>query len=223
MIQETMEEGIEGTDLNWVKGSKYYNLHIQPNLFGGTSVIKSWGSTVSGRGGHKILFCESELEIAEVIKQVLQRRKARKYEKVKKEICFSTEELLKLESSTGNSQRLRDLIKPNADINICDSDGRTPLRRASYSKDHEIVSLLIDLGADPDIQCNKGCTALMEACWKGHVDIVKLLIGAGADVNLKTDKSETALSIATTYNHTQIIEILLKAGAKPEPMRALSL
>ena len=67
---------------------EYYNIHIQPNLFGEVSIIKSWGSIVNSRRGHKITLCESESEVIEVIKQVTHRQKPRKYKNVKAKPFF---------------------------------------------------------------------------------------------------------------------------------------
>lgn len=65
--------------LNWLKNNKYYSIYIQPNLFGGTSVIKVWGSSTSKRSGHKIIFCASETDISKIITETAKRRKSRHY------------------------------------------------------------------------------------------------------------------------------------------------
>ncbi len=49
--------------LCWSKDNRFYNVQLQANLFGSTSVICSWGSTGSKRGGYKIIFCDNELDV----------------------------------------------------------------------------------------------------------------------------------------------------------------
>ena len=64
---------------HWFKSPKYYHIHLQPNLFGGVSVIKSWGTFNSKRSGHKIIMCDSEEEADNVVIATIKRRKARDY------------------------------------------------------------------------------------------------------------------------------------------------
>ncbi len=64
---------------HWYKTTKYYHLHLQPNLFGGISVIKAWGGINSKKSGHKITICDSAAQVSEVVLAVKKRRKARGY------------------------------------------------------------------------------------------------------------------------------------------------
>ena len=64
----------------WLKENKYYNVHLQLNLFGGTSVICSWGSINSKQGGYKITFCNNQLEVEATLNAIIKRRKARGYQ-----------------------------------------------------------------------------------------------------------------------------------------------
>lgn len=207
MTDITFEVNEINYKLSWLKEAKYYNLHIQPNLFGGMSVIKSWGSTVSGRGGHKIIFCESESEIMEIINDVKKKRKYRKYRLTKKVADYPTEELLKSVKASDH-KKIIELIKPDLNINNRDIEGWTALKWASYCKNYMVTLKLLDIGADPNIADDKGCTALMEACWNGDAKMVQLLLKYGADTNLKNNKSETALTYAILGDHTQIVELL---------------
>jgi predicted DNA-binding WGR domain protein len=63
----------------WYKMTKYYHIHLQPNLFGGISVIRLWGGINSKKSGHKITMCDSEEQVSEVILATIKRRKARGY------------------------------------------------------------------------------------------------------------------------------------------------
>ena len=64
---------------NWRKSNKYYNVQLQTNLFNTTSVICTWGCINSNNRGHKIIFCDNEEEIANILNAVKKRRATRGY------------------------------------------------------------------------------------------------------------------------------------------------
>jgi predicted DNA-binding WGR domain protein len=206
------------TPYTWHKGSKYYNLHIQPNLFGGASLIKTWGAKGSKRGGHQIVYCDSEEEARLAIATAVKRRKLRGYRpydcnKVKTPI----NELLDLvakQKGNGSVNRLKQLIRPGADINTQDHEGCTALRWAAYLKNAGIVTALITSGAELNIRCDKGCTPLMESSWKGNIEIVKMLLKHGAEVKVKDNDGHTILEYAHDSNSKEIIELVSKQYTK---------
>ena len=62
------------------KDHKYYNIYRQKTLFADkTSIICSWGSNNSNRGGHKIFLCESSAEYEETLERIIKRRLYRGY------------------------------------------------------------------------------------------------------------------------------------------------
>ena len=63
----------------YVKNKKFYNVHLQQNLFGGTSVICSWGSFENNLGGHRTIFCQKQEQIDATIDEIAKRRKYRGY------------------------------------------------------------------------------------------------------------------------------------------------
>lgn len=63
----------------WYKTTKYYHIHLQPNLFGGISVIRSWGGISSNKSGHKITMCDSEEQASEIVLATIKRRMAKGY------------------------------------------------------------------------------------------------------------------------------------------------
>jgi len=62
------------------KNERFYHLHEQLNLFGGISLICSWGTFDSHRGGHKIFICNNQDELQKKIQEVCKIRKSRGYE-----------------------------------------------------------------------------------------------------------------------------------------------
>lgn len=205
---------------SWHKGHKYYNIHIQPNLFGGASLIKTWGAKGSKRGGCKVVYCDSEEEASVAITATAKRRKLRGYRPYDagyNKTKTPSKELLELVAvlKRNNSFRcLTQLIEPHSDINAQDRDGYTALHWAAHFRNINIVAALINSGAEIDIRCDKGCTPLMAASWRGQVEIVKMLIKYGSSVNIRSDKSHAALTMAILGQHTEIVRLLLKCGAE---------
>ena len=76
---------------------------------------------------------------------------------------------------TGDITRLRDLIAQDADVNVQDAKGYTPLIIASYNNQPEAVKALIEAGADVDLPDCGGNTALMGVCFKGYPGIAEFL------------------------------------------------
>lgn len=64
---------------SWLKDDRFYNVQLQANLFGGTSVFCSWGSTYGKRGGCKIVLCDNELDVENTLQIIKKRRHARGY------------------------------------------------------------------------------------------------------------------------------------------------
>ena len=63
----------------WLKEDRFYNVQLQANLFGGTSVVCSWGSRYGKQGGYKIIFCDNELDVENTLQIIKKRRHARGY------------------------------------------------------------------------------------------------------------------------------------------------
>lgn len=95
------------------------------------------------------------------------------------------------------------------------TDGWTPLMAASFYKQFDIVTLLLEQQASVNQQDKYGRTALMYAAAMGAEDIVILLLDHGANTNLQDKNGRTALMEAYFKKHAKIAEILKNAGAIP--------
>ena len=102
----------------------------------------------------------------------------------------------------------------------------TPLMRAAYSGDAELVRLLLDHGADPLIMNSDHETALLAASGYGWIDgysqgrsnqerlaTMRLLVERGADVNWACDHGITPLMVAANFGDTAMIQYLVDEGA----------
>ncbi|MBY5386142.1 MULTISPECIES: WGR domain-containing protein [Rhizobium] len=58
--------------------ARYYALSIEPNLFGGTSLVRSWGR-IGSRGQQKIHVFDSEAKAVDLLLSLLRRKRARGY------------------------------------------------------------------------------------------------------------------------------------------------
>ncbi len=110
---------------------------------------------------------------------------------------------------------VRLLILAQADFNIPDRYGDTPLMVACYHGYTEIAGLLIDAicksnPEDLNLQNLNGITALMKCCdIYNNYDIVQLLVNAGVNVNIQDKYDASALIRASVSGFTQSVKILL--------------
>ncbi|TBG55864.1 WGR domain-containing protein [Rhizobium leguminosarum] len=58
--------------------ARFYALSIEPNLFGGTSLVRSWGR-IGCRGQQKIHVLDSEAKAVDLLLTLLRRKRSRGY------------------------------------------------------------------------------------------------------------------------------------------------
>ena len=142
--------------------------------------------------------------------------------------------------TAANPKILQSLIASNANPNIKNQDGFTPLNvlcghdASSEAKILkrlvEMVNILLGANADPNVQLqNKMLTPLHFACCRGWLEIVNSLLKAKANPNVKEENGFTPLllmlqeCLPDTEGHTgyivpneyEIVDALLNAGADP--------
>jgi ankyrin repeat protein len=102
----------------------------------------------------------------------------------------------------------------------------TPLMRAAFAADLELVKLLLAHGGDPSIISRDGETMVAAAAGLAFVhgyhrgkspqerlDVVKLFVDLGADVNQADDYGITPLMAAANFGDPAIIQYLVDRGA----------
>ncbi|MGR9285026.1 MULTISPECIES: WGR domain-containing protein [Rhizobium] len=58
--------------------ARFYALSIEPNLFGGTSLVRSWGR-IGSRGQQKIHVFDSEAKAVDLLLALLRKKRSRGY------------------------------------------------------------------------------------------------------------------------------------------------
>ena len=115
---------------------------------------------------------------------------------------------------------LEALIANEANPNVRNEFGSTPVAQAAGIGDARMVQMLLDAGAEPEGVNPDGQTALMLAIRTGETAVVRTLIEAGANVNtVERFRSQTPLmwAAAAPRNEGEIVRLLLAAGADVTP------
>jgi ankyrin repeat protein len=108
-----------------------------------------------------------------------------------------------------------ELINRNADMNLVNKEGMSPLIVAASEGNLKTIQTLLQYSKNIDINIkdNDNTTALMTACVRGHKDIVnELNMVADIDLNAKNIDGHTALMFA--YNGKNQVEILYNKYSK---------
>jgi 26S proteasome non-ATPase regulatory subunit 10 len=144
--------------------------------------------------------------------------------------------------SGGHLSLVHFLVHKNANLNLQDESGLTPLMIAASVGSLSIVEFLVERGADltlrsmdgknalwfaiphpqvvrylvqkvPLVQDTKGQTPLFRACAKGNVAVVECLLPL-SNVNHLDQQNETALHVAMEQEFAEIAVLLIVNGAR---------
>lgn len=108
----------------------------------------------------------------------------------------------------GDLQIIKKLTDSNADPDIWDDIGFSPLFFAVSKNNTEAVKALISYGADPDARNPRRNTALHVAMWDTRLDIAAELIKAGADKTARNVLDESPLDVGLQEKDPEIDRIL---------------
>src|SRR6266542_2860082 len=108
------------------------------------------------------------------------------------------------------------LLEKNADVNVTDDLGNTPLMFAASRNGDELVSLLLERKASVNMKNKKQETALHLAAQDGYARVMELLLANGADVRARDANGLTALLLASqAFNpQAEVVQLLLAKGAE---------
>ena len=121
--------------------------------------------------------------------------------------------ILKEASHNGYLEVVELLIQRNADVNIQDDYGWTPLICASILGHTQVFKALLAKNANVDHQNNEGSTAMTWASFGGCIEIVQALLEEGANVDLCERHGITGLMFASQEGHLEIMRMLIGSNA----------
>jgi truncated hemoglobin YjbI len=103
------------------------------------------------------------------------------------------------------------LIRSGADPDAEESEGHTPLYRASTG---DVARVLLAAGATVDVASGptRG-TALHQAARRGYVSVAQALLDHGATIDARDAKGQTPLRRAVNCRQLQIVRLLVRHGA----------
>lgn len=114
----------------------------------------------------------------------------------------------------GNEEIVTMLLDKGADIDIRDSEGRTPLLTAIINQRSAVVKLLLDHGANTEVEDHSRERALdYTACRREAIELVRLLLEGGADIEAKDPFGRRALHGAASFGGSEMTQFLLERGA----------
>ena len=114
----------------------------------------------------------------------------------------------------GDVNRARALLQGNAALcDERDEGERTPLHRAAWYGDAEMLILLKDAGADIGREDETKKTPLHYAAANGQESVVRALLEMGASVDHADELGQTSLYLAAMHGHASAAHALLQNGA----------
>ena len=107
------------------------------------------------------------------------------------------------------------LLFEGAEIDVEDSEGKTPIYWAGVKGHTDIVRYFLSVGFGLEEKCSDiiGFNILHCACESGQFEIAKLVIANGADIDQRDSKGWTCLHYSCQRGHEEMIKYLLTKGA----------
>ncbi|KAH6717995.1 ankyrin repeat-containing domain protein, partial [Leptodontidium sp. MPI-SDFR-AT-0119] len=123
---------------------------------------------------------------------------------------------LQIAVATGSYECVKILLQHEADVNICDKFGYTPLHSAARPESLEcavIIEMLCSLGANLDARDLAGWTPLHFAAYQNRSAAISSLVDCGANINFLNLDGESAVGLAIERGHMDAIWTLYEKGA----------
>ena len=123
---------------------------------------------------------------------------------------------------TATPEEVKQQFNAGADINARDASGEEALYKAvSWSRDPEVVALLLDMGAEMEaVEPQHGNRPLHKAVENGNLVFASILLSRGAQVNARNNHDSTPLHIASRRasdeGGLEMVRLLLDRGADLE-------
>lgn len=129
---------------------------------------------------------------------------------------YVTKNIVLLCAAAFDSYKIANFMLTNqADINVMDQDGWTPLITACVYGNSRLMGYLLKSGADVNTKGKKyGTTALMVLSVRGDMDLLSTFVNYGADVNARMRDGKTAVSLARLAGRDEVVSYLQSIGGQ---------
>ncbi|XP_067123112.1 ankyrin repeat domain-containing protein 6-like [Centruroides vittatus] len=114
-------------------------------------------------------------------------------------------------ASTGNVDRIRELLDFGVRVNVINEHGNTALHQAAWNGFSQTIEILCKKGADVYAKNKAGFSALHLTCQNGHNQSCRILLLAGCKPDIKNSYGDTPLHTAARYGHAGVARILISA------------
>lgn len=115
---------------------------------------------------------------------------------------------------TGDIAMISRLVAEGADVNVRDSNGRTPAHVAAFASQDEALRALSRAGADMNALDRQAYDVVTIAAVANDPALMSLAIELGSDPGLTTSPYDgTALIAAAHLGHVEVVRRLIEAGA----------
>lgn len=116
----------------------------------------------------------------------------------------------------GRTEAVEALINADADLDIQDFDGDSPLHEAVREKHAHIVTILLHCGAEPSLRNSYGLTPFLLACFKGTLTCVEAIFPIVANINECAYDGNTGLILAAQRGALDVARFLLGNDANSD-------
>lgn len=117
-------------------------------------------------------------------------------------------------ASQNNSVQIQQLAAAGAEVEIRDSNGRTPLHVAAFGGNHASMRVLVAAGADPNALDNDRYDMVTIAAVANDLKTLNMALALGNSAkNITSRYDGTALIAAAHLGHTEVVYSLIRAGA----------
>ncbi|XP_046347096.2 palmitoyltransferase AKR1-like isoform X2 [Haliotis rufescens] len=123
-------------------------------------------------------------------------------------------------SKAGNLEEVKRILSQGVDVD-CRRGGwlflrsRTPVMRAAYRGQRDVVELLVSEGADVSLVDGDGDNILHFACMGGNMETVKFVLSLHVvDIDARNNWGQTAAYMARDGGHTRVLDLLVSRSAQ---------